>query len=81
MAPARVVNLNPSSISIPGVAESSIRPSSNNGDFIKLKSGGWGAVPTSDFSKKSMKVSVSGVLNGKRKQVARRIEAASCAPA
>jgi len=59
---------NPSSISIPGVAESSIRPSSNNGEFIKLKSGGWGAVPTSDFSKKSMKVSVSGVLNGKRKQ-------------
>ena len=59
---------NPSSISIPGVTESSIRPSSNNGDFIKLKSGGWGAVPTSDFSKKTMKVSVSGVLNGKRKQ-------------
>ena len=43
---------NPSSISIPGVAESSIRPSSNNGEFIKLTSGGWGAVPTSDFSKK-----------------------------
>ena len=59
---------NPSSISIPGVAESSIRPSSNNGDFIKLSNGGWGAVPTSDFSKKTMKVSVSGVLNGKRKQ-------------
>ena len=59
---------NPSSISIPGVAESSIRPSSNNGEFIKLKNGGWGAVPTSDFSKKSMKVSVSGVLNGVRKQ-------------
>ena len=54
---------NPSSISIPGVAESSIRPSSNNGDFIKLKNGGWGAVPTSDFTKKTMKVSVSGVLN------------------
>jgi gliding motility-associated protein GldM len=59
---------NPSSISIPGVAESSIRPSSNNGDFIKLSNGGWGAVPTSDFSKKTMKVSVSGVLNGERKQ-------------
>jgi gliding motility-associated protein GldM len=59
---------NPSSISIPGVAESSIRPSSNNGEFIKLSNGGWGAVPTSDFSKKTMKVSVSGVLNGKRKQ-------------
>ena len=59
---------NPSSISIPGVAESSIRPSSNNGEFIELKKGGWGAVPTSDFSKKSMKVSVSGVLNGERKQ-------------
>ena len=59
---------NPSSISIPGVAENSIRPSSNNGEFIKLKNGGWGAVPTSDFSKKSMKVSVSGILNGKRKQ-------------
>ncbi len=59
---------NPSSISIPGVAENSIRPSSNNGKFIKLKNGGWGAVPTSDFSKKSMKVSVSGILNGKRKQ-------------
>ncbi|MDB9787660.1 GldM family protein [Flavobacteriaceae bacterium] len=59
---------NPSSISIPGVAESSIRPSSNNGEFIKFKNGKWGAVPTSDFSKKSMKVSVSGVLNGERKQ-------------
>jgi len=59
---------NPSSISIPGVAESSIRPTSNNGEFIKLSNGGWGAVPTSDFSKKTMKVSVSGVLNGKRKQ-------------
>ena len=58
---------NPSSISIPGVAESSIRPSSNNGEFIKLANGGWGAVPTSDFSKKTMKVSVSGILNGVRK--------------
>jgi gliding motility-associated protein GldM len=59
---------NPSSISIPGVAESSIRPSSNNGEFIKLSNGGWGAVPTSDFSKKTMKVNVSGILNGQRKQ-------------
>jgi len=58
---------NPSSISIPGVAESSIMPSSNNGQFIKLTNGGWGAVPTSDFSKKTMKVSVSGILNGVRK--------------
>ncbi|MBL6649940.1 MAG: hypothetical protein ISP56_06715 [Flavobacteriaceae bacterium] len=58
---------NPSSISIPGVAESSIIPSSNNGQFIKLTNGGWGAVPTSDFSKKTMKVSVSGILNGVRK--------------
>jgi gliding motility-associated protein GldM len=58
---------NPSSISIPGVAESSIRPTSNNGEFIRLSTGGWGAVPTSDFSKKTMKVSVSGILNGERK--------------
>ena len=59
---------NPSSISIPGVAENTIIPSSNNGKFIKQTKGVWGAIPSSDFSKKTMKVMVSGILNGERKQ-------------
>ena len=59
---------NPSSISIPGVAENTIIPSSNNGKFIKQTKGLWGAIPSSDFSKKTMKVMVSGILNGERKQ-------------
>ena len=58
---------NPTSVSIPGVASNTIIPSSSNAKFVKVGNG-WGAVPTSDFSIQSMKVSVSGVLNGKRKQ-------------
>jgi gliding motility-associated protein GldM len=58
---------NPTSVSIPGVASNTIIPSSSNAKFIKVGNG-WGAVPTSDFSIQSMTVSVSGVLNGKRKQ-------------
>ena len=58
---------NPTSISIPGVAANTIRPSSNGGKFVKVK-GGWGAVPTSDPKVKTMKVSVLGKLNGKDKR-------------
>ena len=57
---------NPTSISIPGVASSTIVPSSANAKFSKTKNG-WAAQPT-NAKAKEMKVSVSGVLNGKRKQ-------------
>ena len=57
---------NPTSISIPGVASSTIIPSSANAKFSKTKNG-WAAQPT-NAKAKEMKVSVSGVLNGKRKQ-------------
>jgi gliding motility-associated protein GldM len=56
---------NPTSISIPGVAASTIVPSSTNAKFSKTKNG-WAAQPT-NAKAKEMKVSVSGVLNGKRK--------------
>ena len=57
---------NPTSISIPGVASNTIVPSSANAKFSKTKNG-WAAQPTNPKAKE-MKVSVSGVLNGKRKQ-------------
>jgi len=57
---------NPTSISIPGVASNTIVPSSANAKFSKTKNG-WAAQPT-NAKAKEMKVSVSGVLNGKRKQ-------------
>ena len=57
---------NPTSISIPGVASNTIVPSSNNAKFSKTKNG-WAAQPT-NAKAKEMKVTVSGVLNGKRKQ-------------
>jgi len=56
---------NPTSISIPGVAASTIVPSSTNAKFSKTKNG-WAAQPT-NAKAKEMKVSVSGILNGKRK--------------
>ena len=56
---------NPTSISIPGVAASTIVPSSTNAKFSKTKNG-WAAQPT-NAKAKEMRVSVSGVLNGKRK--------------
>ena len=56
---------NPTSISIPGVAANTIVPSSSNAKFSKTKSG-WAAQPTNARAKE-MKVSVSGILNGKRK--------------
>lgn len=56
---------NPTSISIPGVAANTIVPSSTNAKFSKTKNG-WAAQPT-NAKAKEMKVSVSGVLNGKRK--------------
>ena len=57
---------NPTSISIPGVASNTIVPSSANAKFSKTKNG-WAAQPT-NAKAKEMKVTVSGVLNGKRKQ-------------
>ena len=57
---------NPTSISIPGVASNTIVPSSSNAKFSKTKNG-WAAQPT-NAKAKEMKVTVSGVLNGKRKQ-------------
>ena len=57
---------NPTSISIPGVASNTIVPSSNNAKFSKTKNG-WAAQPTNAKAKET-KVTVSGVLNGKRKQ-------------
>jgi len=57
---------NPTSISIPGVASNTIVPSSANAKFSKTKNG-WAAQPT-NAKAKEMKVSVSGMLNGKRKQ-------------
>ena len=56
---------NPTSISIPGVANNTIVPSSANAKFTKNGSG-WAAQPTNSKAKE-MKISVSGVLNGKRK--------------
>ena len=56
---------NPTSISIPGVAANTIVPSSSNAKFSKTKDG-WAAQPTNARAKE-MKVSVSGILNGKRK--------------
>ena len=56
---------NPTSISIPGVAANTIVPSSTNAKFSKTKDG-WAAQPTNARAKE-MKVSVSGILNGKRK--------------
>ena len=57
---------NPTSISIPGVASNTIVPSSTNAKFSKTKNG-WAAQPT-NAKAKEMNVTVSGVLNGKRKQ-------------
>ena len=56
---------NPVSISIPGVASSTIVPSSTNAKFSKTAKG-WAAQPSNPRAKE-MKVSVSGVLNGQRK--------------
>ena len=56
---------NPTSISIPGVAANTIVPTSTNAKFTKTKSG-WAAQPT-NAKAKEMKVSVSGILNGQRK--------------
>ena len=57
---------NPTSISIPGVASNTIVPSSANAKFSKTKNG-WAAQPT-NAKAKEMRVTVSGVLNGQRKQ-------------
>ena len=56
---------NPVSISIPGVASSTIIPSSANAKFSRTAKG-WAAQPSNPKAKE-MKVSVSGVLNGQRK--------------
>jgi gliding motility-associated protein GldM len=56
---------NPTSISIPGVASNTIVPSSKNAKFSKSKKG-WAAQPTNSKAKE-MNISVSGILNGKRK--------------
>tara|TARA_B100000768_G_scaffold36533_1_gene35185 strand:- start:817 stop:2490 length:1674 start_codon:yes stop_codon:yes gene_type:complete len=56
---------NPVSISIPGVASSTILPSSANAKFSRTAKG-WAAQPSNPKAKE-MKVSVSGVLNGQRK--------------
>ena len=56
---------NPVSISIAGVNANTIIPSSKNGQFSKNGSG-WTAQPT-NVSAKEMTVSVSGILNDKRK--------------
>jgi gliding motility-associated protein GldM len=56
---------NPVSISIPGVASSTIVPSSANAKFTRTAKA-WAAQPT-NAKAKEMKVSVSGILNGQRK--------------
>ena len=56
---------NPVSISIPGVASSTIVPTSANAKFSRTAKG-WAAQPSNPKAKE-MKVSVSGVLNGQRK--------------
>ena len=56
---------NPTSISIPGVANNTIVPSSANAKFTKNGSG-WAAQPTNSKAQE-MKITVSGVLNGNRK--------------
>ena len=56
---------NPTSISIPGVASGTIVPSSTNAKFTKTSSG-WAAQPT-NAKASEMKINVSGVLNGVRK--------------
>ena len=56
---------NPVSVSIAGVAANTIVPSSKNAKFSRT-SKGWAAKPT-NAEAKEMRVSVSGVLNGKRK--------------
>ena len=56
---------NPTSISIPGVASGTIVPSSANAKFTKTSSG-WAAQPT-NAKASEMKINVSGVLNGVRK--------------
>ena len=55
---------NPTSISIPGVADNTIVPSSNGGNFQKTSSG-WKVTPTTNDS--IMKISVSGRLNNQTK--------------
>ena len=55
---------NPTSISIPGVADNTIVPSSNGGDFQKTSSG-WKVTPTTNDS--IMKIKVSGRLNNQIK--------------
>ena len=55
---------NPTSISIPGVADNTIVPSSNGGDFQKTSSG-WKVTPTTNDS--IMKIKVSGRLNNQTK--------------
>ncbi|MFL2665809.1 MAG: hypothetical protein ACJ0NM_00260 [Flavobacteriaceae bacterium] len=56
---------NPVSISIPGVASNTIRPSSPGANFSSTNSG-WSAQPT-NATATDMQVTVSGVLNGNRK--------------
>ena len=56
---------NPTSISIPGVAANTIVPSSKNAKFSRSKKG-WAAQPTNSKAKE-MNITVSGMLNGKRK--------------
>ena len=55
---------NPTSISIPGVADNTIVPSSNGGIFKKTSSG-WKVTPTTNDS--IMKIKVSGRLNNQTK--------------
>ena len=55
---------NPTSISIPGVADNTIVPSSNGGIFKKTSSG-WKVTPTTNDS--IMKIKVSGELNNQTK--------------
>ena len=55
---------NPTSISIPGVADNTINPSSNGGIFEKTSSG-WKVTPTTNDS--IMKIKVSGKLNNQTK--------------
>ena len=55
---------NPTSISIPGVADNTIVPSSNGGIFKKTSSG-WKVTPTTNDS--IMKIRVSGILNNQTK--------------
>jgi hypothetical protein len=56
---------NPTSISIPGVAANTIVPSSKNARFSKYKNG-WAAQPTNSKAKE-MNITVSGILNGNRR--------------